>query len=101
MFVRELPSKMVINRIRNGNYGMIEMGEIRLSIPINNEDINNEKIKRSFLVNIEIRELEGEERDNKRGNNTRNIRGGGNIRGRGRGGSRGSGNSNRGSNNRR
>lgn len=72
MFVRELQSKMIINRSRTNNGGsIVEMGEFRISMPIeemgliigndfnNNSNNTNEKIKRSFLVHIDLRELDG------------------------------------------
>jgi hypothetical protein len=80
MFVRELQSKMIINRTRVSGGGIIEMGEFRISMPIeeisymtelNNSgtlnghtpsyNSNGEKIKRSFLVNIDLRELDGKQ----------------------------------------
>ncbi|TID16287.1 hypothetical protein CANINC_004189 [Pichia inconspicua] len=64
MFVRELQSKMIVNRTRVSGGGIVEMGEFRISMPIEemgftNDKLNGEKLKRSFLVNIDLKELDG------------------------------------------
>lgn len=90
MFVRELQSKMIVNRTRVSGGGIIEMGEFRVSVPIeeigflgensNNAKINangtggtatisGERLKRSFLVNIDLRELDGKNLSNNNNNN--------------------------------
>lgn len=99
MFVRELQSKMIVNRTRVSGGGIIEMGEFRISMPIEemgfvnhssgnstttnttantgtsystnisgnnsgNTKNSGEKLKRSFLVNIDLKELDGKTTSN-------------------------------------
>ncbi|GAV27797.1 hypothetical protein PMKS-001265 [Pichia membranifaciens] len=94
MFVRELQSKMIVNRTRVSGGGIIEMGEFRVSVPI--EEIgflgesgnntksttngtngtggtNGERLKRSFLVNIDLRELDGKNINANNSNNNNNA----------------------------
>lgn len=72
MFVRELQSKMIVNRTRVSGGGIVEMGEFRISMPIEemgftNDKLSSEKLKRSFLVNIDLKELDGKsDLDNKK-----------------------------------
>ncbi|GMG15207.1 unnamed protein product [[Candida] boidinii] len=85
MFVRELQSKIIINKARsNGNGNGYETAEFRISLPIEELNLglsddtnvngsggnghgaggkiedyrNSRRIKRSFIVNIDLRELE-------------------------------------------
>lgn len=64
MFVRELQSKVAINNIRNYDYA-----EFRINIPISQTSMaklqaqqdpdQSNRIKRSHIINIDVRELEG------------------------------------------
>ncbi|GME79451.1 unnamed protein product [[Candida] boidinii] len=94
MFVRELQSKIIINKPRsngNGNGGIgYETAEFRISLPIEELNLglsddnisggngvskiedyrNNRRIKRSYIVNIDLRELENKPGYNNNNNNS-------------------------------
>lgn len=66
MFVRELQSKMIINKTRISNGSLIELGEFRISLPIDEMTTSSSSLaneaqssKKSYLVNIDLRDLDG------------------------------------------
>lgn len=75
MFVRELQSKMIINKVRLNNNTTAESAEFRVSLPVEELDLDPysgegqsynsryadsdyRRFKRSYVVNIDVRELE-------------------------------------------
>ncbi|ODV95146.1 hypothetical protein PACTADRAFT_49893 [Pachysolen tannophilus NRRL Y-2460] len=65
MFVRELQSKVAINKIRGYDYA-----EFRINIPLkkshishneDDEDHQTRRIKKSYIINIDVKELDGKQ----------------------------------------
>ncbi|GMM28893.1 hypothetical protein DAMA08_016090 [Martiniozyma asiatica (nom. inval.)] len=96
MFVRELQSKMIVNRQRVPGGPLVELGEFRISVPVEEMGMEDaceegERLKRSFVVNIDLKELDG--KNNGFGNHT--VHPGKFSKKKGRGAFRGRGGSNR------